>query len=291
MLLFSALSFARVVAVYYLWLLLLSMVNRAEAEAGPVQKLVRLHLGWVDRWPWPLKLLLPLLLGSLAWLALHPLLVRMSLTPQAGCPPAPHRGRGGHRPERLPPVEVTSSPPCWRFTCSTATSMWASTRSGSHQHHRPPSAGPVATSCPSARAGWISWPSWKSSSCPGGAFRRACLTRLLPVPRRPAPPHPAAGRLTPHSRADARFAQDRQASPVRFRQPLGDDQAQAQPLSARAASVPTVLYGPHLRDLLREGGGLYTVQTEAARAAGAGPGPLIIAKRLTEIARGKPGDA
>src|SRR6266576_2405073 len=54
-LLFSMLSFLLTLVVFYLWLLLLSLVNRCEAEGDPMQRMVRLHLGVVDRWPLFLK--------------------------------------------------------------------------------------------------------------------------------------------------------------------------------------------------------------------------------------------
>src|SRR5438552_9167960 len=58
MLLFSFLSFALVLGLFYLWLLFLSLVNGRPAEPDPVQKLLGAQLGAADRWPWPGKLLL-----------------------------------------------------------------------------------------------------------------------------------------------------------------------------------------------------------------------------------------
>ena len=86
MLLFSFVSFGLALAVFYLWLLLLSLVNHRVPDTDPLQKLVRLHLGWVERWPIPLKAILPFLLGGLFWLALHPLLSRLSIIPAARSP-------------------------------------------------------------------------------------------------------------------------------------------------------------------------------------------------------------
>jgi len=83
MLLFSGLSFALTLAVCYLWLLLLSLVNRRAAETDPVQKLVRLHLGRVDRWPWPVKSLLPLLVSLSLWCLLSLFLARLGIIPPA----------------------------------------------------------------------------------------------------------------------------------------------------------------------------------------------------------------
>jgi hypothetical protein len=79
MLLFSALSFAVILGACYLWLLLLSIVNGRKGESDPMQKLLRLHLGWVDRWPWLLKLLLPLALSLVCWYLLSLLLSRLGL--------------------------------------------------------------------------------------------------------------------------------------------------------------------------------------------------------------------
>ena len=83
MLLFSGLSFAVTLGVCYLWLLLLSLVNRPAADSNVLQKLVRMHLGWVDRWPWPLKLLLPLVVSLLCWYLLSLLLSRLGIIPPA----------------------------------------------------------------------------------------------------------------------------------------------------------------------------------------------------------------
>jgi hypothetical protein len=82
MLLFSLLSFAFTLAVFYLWLLLLSVVNSRVPDADPLQKLVRLHFKWLERWPKAIKLLLPFLLGALGWLLLHPLLAWVAIVPK-----------------------------------------------------------------------------------------------------------------------------------------------------------------------------------------------------------------
>ena len=83
MFLFSGLGFAVTLALCYLWLLLLSLVNAKGAEMDPTQKLVRLHMGRVDRWPWPLKALLPLLVSLLSWWLLSLLLSRLGIIPSA----------------------------------------------------------------------------------------------------------------------------------------------------------------------------------------------------------------
>jgi len=79
MLLYSALGFAVTLLLFYVWLLLLSLVNGRGADADPVQAIVRLHLGAVARWPWPFRLLLPWQGGAVAWLALYPFLTRLGL--------------------------------------------------------------------------------------------------------------------------------------------------------------------------------------------------------------------
>src|SRR6267143_2170071 len=45
---FSLLSFGRLLAIFYLWLLLLSVVNQSISERDPFQKLVRLQLGRLE---------------------------------------------------------------------------------------------------------------------------------------------------------------------------------------------------------------------------------------------------
>lgn len=81
--LYSLAGFFITAAVFYLWLVLLSVANRALPDAEPVQRLVRLHLGWVERLPALLRLLLPPLLIILAWWAVNPLLVKSGALPAA----------------------------------------------------------------------------------------------------------------------------------------------------------------------------------------------------------------
>ena len=80
-LLFSIFSFALTLFVFYLWLLLLSIVNGRGGDTELLQKLVRLHLGRIARWPWAIKLLLPLVIAGLLWLALNPLLAQWRIIP------------------------------------------------------------------------------------------------------------------------------------------------------------------------------------------------------------------
>src|SRR5437764_9222675 len=56
MLLFSVLSFALTLGVFYLWCLFLSLVNSRAVEPDFLQRLVALHLGRVNGWPWAIRL-------------------------------------------------------------------------------------------------------------------------------------------------------------------------------------------------------------------------------------------
>ncbi len=82
MMLYSVLSFAATLGVFYLWLLLPSLANGRGADDDPIQRLVRLHLGRIDRWPWPIKVMLPFLVTGVVWFLVSMLLARMKLIPQ-----------------------------------------------------------------------------------------------------------------------------------------------------------------------------------------------------------------
>jgi uncharacterized protein YggT (Ycf19 family) len=70
MLLFSSFSFGLTLIIFYLWLLLLSILDGPE----PFHRLVRMQLGPVDRWSRGVKLFLPFVLVTvLWWLASWPL--------------------------------------------------------------------------------------------------------------------------------------------------------------------------------------------------------------------------
>jgi uncharacterized protein YggT (Ycf19 family) len=86
MALFSGLSFAATLGVCYLWLLLLSLVNGRAGDSEPLQRLARMQLGRVDRWPWPVRLLLPLLVVVACWYLLSLLFARVGLIPPAASP-------------------------------------------------------------------------------------------------------------------------------------------------------------------------------------------------------------
>ncbi len=62
-LLFSFFSFGLTLGVFYLWLLLFSILDGPE----PFHRLVRMQLGPIDRWPRWLKLSLPFVLAAFSW--------------------------------------------------------------------------------------------------------------------------------------------------------------------------------------------------------------------------------
>jgi len=79
MLWFSIFSFGLTLGVFYLWLLLLSIL--AGPEPLPFHRLVRMQLGRIDRWPRGVKLLLPLAITAAFWLAAGWLLTWLQIIP------------------------------------------------------------------------------------------------------------------------------------------------------------------------------------------------------------------
>jgi len=82
-LLYSCLSFARFLIVFYFWLLVLVVINHRVLEADAVQKLLRLHIGRSARWPVVVQVLLPVLFVTALWAAVYPLLVHIGLLTRA----------------------------------------------------------------------------------------------------------------------------------------------------------------------------------------------------------------
>jgi uncharacterized protein YggT (Ycf19 family) len=78
MLSLSVFSFGVMLGIFYLWLLLLSLLSGPE----PVHGLVRMQLGAVGRWPWWLKLFLPLAATALLWWVASWWLVWLRILPQ-----------------------------------------------------------------------------------------------------------------------------------------------------------------------------------------------------------------
>jgi uncharacterized protein YggT (Ycf19 family) len=81
MLLFSLLSFLLTLAFFYLWLLLFSIANHHVPDSDPTQKLVRLHLRWLEPLPWVIRVFLPLVIIGILWLFIYPLLTRLAIIP------------------------------------------------------------------------------------------------------------------------------------------------------------------------------------------------------------------
>jgi hypothetical protein len=79
----SALGFLRAVLLFYVGLLLFSLVNRRVNDSDPCQRWVRIQLGWLERLPAWLRLLLPALVIAAGWLPLQAALETLHLIPAA----------------------------------------------------------------------------------------------------------------------------------------------------------------------------------------------------------------
>ena len=79
-LIFSVLSFLRVLVVFYLWLLAVAAINRSQTNPDPLQKLLLLQLGPAARWPLFVQLILPLLAIEALWMLFHPILMFIGVT-------------------------------------------------------------------------------------------------------------------------------------------------------------------------------------------------------------------
>lgn len=84
MLLFSTLSFAVSLAVFFCWLLLLSVLGRGGSESVSVIRLARAQLGFADAWPTWLKITLPFVMGAVGWWTLSWPLSAWGLIPPSG---------------------------------------------------------------------------------------------------------------------------------------------------------------------------------------------------------------
>jgi uncharacterized protein YggT (Ycf19 family) len=78
-LVFSCLSFLRIVVVFYFWMLMLTMINRASAEPDAIQRVMRLQLGKASQWPWPVQILVPFAIVMLLWLGFYPVLISLNV--------------------------------------------------------------------------------------------------------------------------------------------------------------------------------------------------------------------
>ncbi len=79
---FSTLSFLKALGFYYSYLLLLSAVNRHLTDEDRIQRFIRGQLGWLEKNPWWIKLLLPSAVAALAWVGLAQLFIELQLMPE-----------------------------------------------------------------------------------------------------------------------------------------------------------------------------------------------------------------
>lgn len=75
MIAFSIASFVLFLGAFYAWLLLLSVVNEKAEDSNPWLRFVTIQLGWLRRLPAVLRLILPVGMLGLAWVASHSALV------------------------------------------------------------------------------------------------------------------------------------------------------------------------------------------------------------------------
>jgi uncharacterized protein YggT (Ycf19 family) len=64
---FSIFSFALALGIFYLWLLLLSLLAGVTTKTEPIHRLVRVQMGGIDGWPRWLKIILPLTAVLVFW--------------------------------------------------------------------------------------------------------------------------------------------------------------------------------------------------------------------------------
>lgn len=67
MLLYSVLSFGLLLGIFFLWLLLLSLLGRDAGDSAFPLRLARAELGFVNGWATWIKILLPLIVGFVLW--------------------------------------------------------------------------------------------------------------------------------------------------------------------------------------------------------------------------------
>lgn len=82
MLLFSIFSFGLTLGIFYVWLLLLSLLAGATSNTGPIHRLVRMPLGGMDAWPRWAKIISPFTGATLAWWLASWLLAWLEIIPQ-----------------------------------------------------------------------------------------------------------------------------------------------------------------------------------------------------------------
>lgn len=67
MFLFSIFSFGLALGIFYLWLLLLSLLAGSSTNSGPIHRLVRMPLGGIDGWPRWAKIISPFVGATVIW--------------------------------------------------------------------------------------------------------------------------------------------------------------------------------------------------------------------------------
>jgi uncharacterized protein YggT (Ycf19 family) len=144
-LLFSFLSFGLTLVVFYLCLLLLSLLNKNPSAADPIHQLVRMPLGGIDLWPRWAKIVLPFAGTALVWWLASWLLVWQEILPK---PPSPtHRigesliiGLGSYLAWKFPAAALLvlrllntyiyfGKHPVWNYVNKTALALLAPLRS------------------------------------------------------------------------------------------------------------------------------------------------------------------
>ena len=81
MFLFSLLSFGLAVGIVYASLLLLSVVNEKSRTTDYFSRLITLQLGWVGKWPWPIRFFLAPFAAALLWMTLAWLFTKLGIIP------------------------------------------------------------------------------------------------------------------------------------------------------------------------------------------------------------------
>jgi uncharacterized protein YggT (Ycf19 family) len=82
MLLFSIFSFGLTLGIFYLWLVLLSLLAGPAANNGPIHRLVRMPLGGIDGWPLWAKIGLPFAVATPLWWLASWLLAGLEIIPK-----------------------------------------------------------------------------------------------------------------------------------------------------------------------------------------------------------------
>jgi hypothetical protein len=82
MVLFSILSFAAWLGIFFCWLIFLQLVNHRAGDANPWQAIVRRHLGWISLLPAGVRLITPAVVTFLIWLVLSYYFTYLHILPE-----------------------------------------------------------------------------------------------------------------------------------------------------------------------------------------------------------------